>query len=213
MPATICVKLTISDRTPAFLAQSIVDAKKNRYALGVKLVRGAYHPHEIEVHSIALGTSPLGPAQSILLIRTEVNSRQRRRACSPSVSPDTLPPVWSTKDETDLCYNECLRVLLRAVTEDIGAASAANMMRNRHKARPPTVGVLFGTHNWKSCNLVLDELVACGLGSKVKDSGEGEVVQLVDAVTERVTIGQLYGVSLPYLWRHSYHANLPMCYR
>lgn len=53
----------------------------------------------------------------------------------------------------------------------------------------PTVGVLFGTHNWASCGLILDELVDSGLAHK----GEKDQVVLGDDVTERLTIGQLYG--------------------
>jgi len=53
----------------------------------------------------------------------------------------------------------------------------------------PSVGVLFGTHNWDSCRLVLDELVKSDLATK----GEEDLVVLGDEVTERLTIGQLYG--------------------
>jgi proline dehydrogenase len=55
----------------------------------------------------------------------------------------------------------------------------------------PSVGVLFGTHNWDSCRLILDELVKSGLASK-GPKGE-DVVVLGEEVTERLTIGQLYG--------------------
>ena len=83
-----------------------------------------------------------------------------------------------------------MRVLVRTVKEDIDSASSGGA-----KVLPlPTIGVLFGTHNWASCNLVLDELVACGLASKSGDGSENEVVQFGDAVTERITLGQLYGV-------------------
>jgi proline dehydrogenase len=56
----------------------------------------------------------------------------------------------------------------------------------------PTIGVLFGTHNWKSCGLILDELVKSGLARK--DRGGRDQVVLGDDVTERLTIGQLYGM-------------------
>ncbi|KAF9466940.1 FAD-linked oxidoreductase-like protein [Collybia nuda] len=144
-------------RTPGHLAQSFADAKANNYALGVKLVRGAYHPHEIAAHA---GVS------------------DKR---SLSISPDPQPPVWMTKAETDQCYDACAKVLVKAIKDDLLSTGAP----------APTVGVLFGTHNWASCGLILDELVDSGLAHK----GERDQVVLSDDVTERLTIGQLYGMS------------------
>ncbi len=77
----------------------------------------------------------------------------------------------------------------------------------------PRIGVLFGTHNWKSCGLILDELVSCGLGkqqqqqplsitspplSLIRTEEEGmaeqeKVVVIDEDVSERIAIGQLYG--------------------
>lgn len=51
--------------------------------------------------------------------------------------------------------------------------------------------MLFGTHNWESCDLILDELVKEGLAEKVV--GEENVVSLDEDVTERLTMGQLFG--------------------
>jgi proline dehydrogenase len=151
--------------------QAIEDSKVNNYALGVKLVRGAYHPHEIAAHRNSLSSPSL------------------------SISPDFEPPVWSTKDATDDCFNKCERVLLAAVKHDI---QDVGRRRSRGESAQPRIGVFFGTHNWKSCQLVLDELVASGLACESKVANdtmeEGEaVVVLPDEVTERVTVGQLYG--------------------
>ncbi|KAF8060829.1 FAD-linked oxidoreductase [Lyophyllum atratum] len=143
-------------RTPAHLAQSLADAKAGNYALGVKLVRGAYHPHELASHHAHLLHQP-----------------------SLSISPDAPPPVWRTKPETDACYNACVRMLIRCVKADVDT-------------RTPAVGVLFGTHNWESCELILEELVKAGLA--LKGPKEDNLVLLPDDVTERVTIGQLYGM-------------------
>jgi proline dehydrogenase len=57
----------------------------------------------------------------------------------------------------------------------------------------PSVAVLFGTHNWNSCKLILDALVESGLASKRSNSEEGGLVVLGDEVTDRLVIGQLYG--------------------
>ncbi|GBE78609.1 FAD-linked oxidoreductase [Sparassis crispa] len=79
-------------RTPEFLAQSFEAARKEGYSLGVKLVRGAYHPQEIAAHA-----SPT----------------------SLSISPDPLPPVWPVKSDTDNCYNTCAAVLVKEIAKDV----------------------------------------------------------------------------------------------
>lgn len=149
-------------RTPGHLAASIADAKANNYALGVKLVRGAYHPHEVLAFA------------------------QKNTPRSLSISPDAFPPVWTSKTETDACYDECVKMLVGAVEDDIERAQSA-----RGKNRTvPALGVLFGTHNWTSCRLILDELVSRGLAAR---SEKGEVV-VGSEVGERVCLGQLYGM-------------------
>jgi proline dehydrogenase len=123
-------------------------------------VRGAYHPHELAAHA----------------------SQGR----SLSISTDTLPPVWTSKSETDACYDECAAKIVGAIKADIDSRKgrAMNVL--------PSVGVLFGTHNWDSCKLILDGLVESGLASK-RSKQEGDLVVLGDEVTERLVIGQLYG--------------------
>lgn len=84
--------------------------------------------------------------------------------------------------DTDACYNACAAMLLAQVRADVDAARVGE---------PPALGVLFGTHNWKSCDLILEQLVKLGLAnSKVEGT-----VWLPDQVTERVAIGQLYGAA------------------
>ncbi|KAJ4485303.1 FAD-linked oxidoreductase [Lentinula aciculospora] len=174
-------------RTPLHLAQSYRDAQVNNYTLGVKLVRGAYHPHEVIAHETA-------------------HSHGQH---SLSISPDPLPPVWTSKNETDRCYNECVKMLVGWVKDDIHSAtstassaltvSVANWFANKdHSERPrlPKISVLFGTHNWSSVKLIFSELVETRLASIAGENEEGEaVLKLADEVTERVTLGQLYGMS------------------
>ncbi|TCD71433.1 hypothetical protein EIP91_010139 [Steccherinum ochraceum] len=170
-------------RNKDYLLQSLEDAKAGGYTLGVKLVRGAYHPHEVRTHSTS------GSPNSL------------------SISPDPLPPVWATKLETDECYDECVKILVNAVAKDFSSTPSASSSWFGSSARksPPTVsvGVLFGTHNWSSVRLVLDELVRNGLGSVVGQyrGQEGEsgaesetIVSIPDEVAERVTMAQLYGM-------------------
>jgi proline dehydrogenase len=85
------------DSTPNYLAQSLADAKANNYAIGIKLVRGAYHPHELAAHN-ANGNSL-------------------------SISPGPHPPVWETKPETDNCYNSCAKMLVDAIKADVSSES------------------------------------------------------------------------------------------
>ncbi|KAJ2922373.1 hypothetical protein H1R20_g14725, partial [Candolleomyces eurysporus] len=147
-------------RTPLHLASTIEDAHRNNYALGVKLVRGAYHHQEASAH---------------------------HNPNSPSLSHETEPPVWISKADTDKAYNQCVQLVLSAVKGDIEkeTSSGQGMIG---------IGVLFGTHNWDSCNLVLDQLIEIGEGKVVTTSDGLKKVRLSDAVVERVAIGQLYGM-------------------
>jgi proline dehydrogenase len=98
----------------------------------------------------------------------------------PSISPDARPPVWLTKVETDSCYDNCARLLIDWVKSD-------------SKNKIPTIGVLFATHNWNSCRQILDRLVDSGL-AVLEGDGEGLVrMSIKEEVTQRVTVGQLYG--------------------
>ena len=158
------------------LAHCLQIAKANGFALGVKLVRGAYHPHEIAAHAAAAANPNATTALS-----------SSPAAHSLSISPDALPPVWHTKPETDACYNACVGVLLDAVAADVAAPS---------RSRLPIVGVLFGTHNWDSARLILDRLVSKKLATAEGATEDSEpVVRIGSEVTERVTLAQLYGAS------------------
>lgn len=203
---TICrqyLRLTFTDRTPEQLALAIEDSRKHNYSLGVKLVRGAYHPHELEAHRLAIEFD---------------NSPHAVGASRPSssISPDAEPPVWREKRDTDYNYNECVRMLARVVKEDVdqcsrnasGSASVVSekgwfnwvkgtsaptkiIQETTPLASTPGIGVLFGTHNWESCALILKELVRNGLA--VEDSKIEGGIQVGDETVERVAIGQLYG--------------------
>jgi proline dehydrogenase len=52
--------------------------------------------------------------------------------------------------------------------------------------------VLFGTHNWESCDVILKELVDRRLAVRDKD-GAVDVVRVGLDVAERLIFGQLYG--------------------
>ena len=165
-------------RNEAHLVESLRVAKSNGFALGVKLVRGAYHPHEtaahIAAHSMAQSTKKAKDPHSL------------------SISPDALPPVWSTKDETDACYNKCANILLDAVAEDVQRKERKSWFGRDEGTKTPLVGVLFGTHNWGSCRIILQQLVAKGLARADGDAPDA-IVTIGDEITERVALAQLYG--------------------
>jgi proline dehydrogenase len=137
--------------TPARLKNYLAHATSNGYTLGVKLVRGAYHPLETEHHN-------KNPANK-----------------------GTLPPVWSEKSETDECYNRCVTMLLDQV-------SSPDSRSTPNKA--PAVGLLFGTHNKDSCEVIMNGLVDRSLAARDENTG---VLTMPQWVSGQVQIGQLYG--------------------
>jgi hypothetical protein len=140
-------------RTPAQLVHALRDARTHGYALGVKLVRGAYHTHETAAHP-GSGAPP-------------------QKGQTLSISPEALPPVWLDKADTDAAYDACAGLLLDAVAADVKSG----------------LGALFGTHNWASCEKILEGLVQRGLAVATP---EGRL-HMAERVGERVTFGQLYG--------------------
>lgn len=137
--------------TPEYLAQSLRDAASNRYALGIKLVRGAYHEQEVMPYSPSF----------------------------PLTTDASWPPVFTSKDDTDRCYDAAIAELVRAVANADGYG--------------PRVGVLFASHNPGSCAKVLDALVSVGLATHEEDG----MVKVNDLAAERVSLAQLYGAYGP----------------
>ena len=93
-------------RTPEYLVQSLQDAASHDYALGVKLVRGAYHQQE------ARSDSPSLP------LTTEVS----------------WPPVFLTKADTDRCYDAAAGELVRAVANSDGSGPRVGVLFGSHNA-------------------------------------------------------------------------------
>ncbi|KAI6137375.1 FAD-linked oxidoreductase [Pisolithus sp. B1] len=146
-------------RTLTHLTHSIALSRKKGYALGIKLVRGAYHPHETASHYGSLSTM--------------------------SISTEPDPPVYSSKVETDTCYDTCVSIIVRAIADDVMSSSV----------RLPRLGVLFGTHNWGSSELVLQELVKKGLAREQGGENEPRTLVISREIAERCTIAQLYGMA------------------
>lgn len=170
-------------RTPEYLARSIVESRRENYALGVKLVRGAYHPHEMASHPTTATSSTSSPAEGLALKKL-------------SISPDPDPPVWQHKSETDARYDACAALLINYIKSDIHDAHNGWRLWSRgREADVPRIGVLFGTHNWASARNILELLTKpdIGLAEKIQEGGE-EVYRIGEAATERLTMGQLYGM-------------------
>ncbi|KAI0791689.1 FAD-linked oxidoreductase-like protein [Abortiporus biennis] len=194
-------------RTPEYISQSLACARAENYSLGIKLVRGAYHPHEVAAQAA------------------------RNSGKSLSISPTELPPVWVNKSETDACYNQCLGIIIDNIALDtthsraaiasapsnsstlwnnsLSLSSLGSYLPGRNSEEPkalveqskdlessPTIGVLFGSHNWTSIKLILQTLQDKGLATvEGKDENGESILKIGDEVTERLTMGQLYGMS------------------
>lgn len=107
---------------------------------------------------------------------------------SVAISPDPYPPVHPFKPDTDACYNECAALLVRAIADDVRLSAG----------RAPHIGVLFGTHNWISSELIIGELVNNDLAHENAASTDGNhkgTVTVSSDVAERLTFGQLYGTA------------------
>ncbi|KAH7907860.1 FAD-linked oxidoreductase, partial [Hygrophoropsis aurantiaca] len=174
-------------RTPAHLAHSLASAREGGYALGVKLVRGAYHGQE--------------EGQELAFVKHTPDLAKRTH----TRIPEPLPPVWSTKAETDACFDACAEMLLRVVRDDV--AAAAPLQTSTAQASTASIGgasdaaplaVLFGTHNRASCLRILDGLVRLGLASPTAtrtNALERGAIRPAAALRARLAFGQLYGMS------------------
>ena len=112
---------------PEYLEQSIIDAKAGNYALGVKLVRGAYHVQENAVYEKHFEAQKKAGGDS-----------GKGKVVTPSknyFSEEPNPPVWSTKAETDLCYNTCVKMLIGSVAQDVDALRSGDTQGSWHRSR------------------------------------------------------------------------------
>jgi proline dehydrogenase len=120
-------------------------ASANDYNLGVKLVRGAYHEHEMAAYN-----------------KEEISAHKA-----------PVPPVWTIKSETDINYNRCAKMLVDRISDQEGI---------------PLLGVMFATHNRRSCELVLETLVEKGLAKS-----NGDQLDVSPYVGNQIQFAQLYG--------------------
>ncbi|KAK7688068.1 hypothetical protein QCA50_008438 [Cerrena zonata] len=180
-------------RQPAYLVQSIADAKAGNYALGIKLVRGAYHPHETSAHNL----------------RNSGDGAKKRKSLA--ISSESEPPVWSNKADTDAAYNGSVELIMNEIENDVKGRLAPTQSSSRSwlswlglkkdtpvtaQPSPPRIGVLFGSHNWDSQKLILSQLVKRGLATVDGALENGDpIVRIGDEVLMRVSVAQLYGMT------------------
>lgn len=177
-------------RTPSHLAASFERAKLNGYTLGVKLVRGAYVDIENRIWSDKIVDAPPVPGKG---------------ADAPAYE-GWGSPVWPNKDLTDRCYDGCAIRLVQEIHDD--------MVRSAKKGSPPSLAVVFASHNSQSSLKVIREMVRLGMAKPApallratKDAnpaaGEAQLlkqVPLVDlklqeSVRGRIFFAQLYGMA------------------
>ncbi|KAG8879803.1 hypothetical protein FRB97_001373 [Tulasnella sp. 331] len=159
-------------RNTMHLLRSLELAQKENFILGVKLVRGAYHEKELEI------PSPYQPDTQLIQKRLEVvipSSAHAVRHPKYEPSSSAASPVWNEKWDTDGAFN-----------------GAALMLVDQLKRSDPHVGVMFATHNKESCDIAIRAMVSEGLARVEKGTS---TVRVDDRIVDRVSFGQLYGMS------------------
>ncbi|KAL1732563.1 FAD-linked oxidoreductase-like protein, partial [Schizophyllum commune] len=117
-------------RTPAHIARAAADAHAGGYSLGVKLVRGAYHPHEVGAWKAAHDAinNAQNPEANLVARMTLVPAAEH-------------PPVWSTKPETDACYDKCVSMLIDLVADDVKTATSSSCSFISSSIAAPVAGI------------------------------------------------------------------------
>jgi proline dehydrogenase len=116
------------------------------------------------------------------LVRGAYHSQEVQQHESNPANENVLPLVWSEKGETDQCYNQCAEMLLDQVALPSSPSSSNTS---------PRIGLLFGTHNKDSCDVVMNGLVKRGLVSE--EPGNAGVLKVPQWVSGQVQLGQLLG--------------------
>ncbi|KAI9445587.1 FAD-linked oxidoreductase [Lactarius indigo] len=172
-------------RTPEYLVRSLKDATSHHYALGVKLVRGAYHEQEAQPDSPSL----------------------------PLTAHVSWPPVFLNKADTDRCYDAAAGELVRAVANSDGSGPRVGVLFGSHnavscaKVLDALVDVGLATHE-KDGTVRVDDVVrgACRTRSTLRDTLTDRLAASVRTrapfVIKYVPYGALSEV-MPYLSRRA----------
>lgn len=110
------------------------------------------------------------------LVRGAYVESERKRWAAAGSQGDCV--VWSNKNETDACYDECALLLERRIAEEV---------KNGEKGTAGT-GAFYASHNGTSIRKVLEGLREAGLAKSTED---GLVID--DRVRGRISFAQLLG--------------------
>ncbi|KAK0563533.1 proline dehydrogenase [Tilletia horrida] len=190
-------------RTPSFLSMSLERARAHGYALGVKLVRGAY----VEIENKCWRDTVVDPPPTA-----------RARTASELANDAWGSPVWPTKQHSDECYDACARLLVDEVANDWEAERAARE-KNRKGSKTEEearkfrrTAVIFASHNLQSGLKAIRRMADRGLAFPhpasqhdailSADAGAGQKskpalvnLALAEELAGRITFGQLYGMA------------------
>ena len=90
--------------------------------------------------------------------------------------------VWMTKSQTNACFNEGVCTLIGVIAADAGACDNGwrgwpILSASRGKSiglSVSRIAVIFGTHSWESCDVVMGELVKTNLARKEEIQGDDQ---------------------------------------
>ncbi|KAK0553183.1 proline dehydrogenase [Tilletia horrida] len=179
-------------RTPSFLTMSLERARAHGYALGAKLVRGAYVELENKVWKQTAVDSP----------PTADPKTEAERANEAWGSP-----VWPSKRHSDECYDACARVLVDEVANDLRAEQKARRSgSSEEEARKfRRTAVVFASHNLqsglKAIRRMLDQdLVRHEIPVEASVKGQTSKPALHNLLIDenlanRIAFGQLFGMA------------------
>lgn len=164
-------------RTPSYLAMSLERAKKGQYALGIKLVRGAYVDQENREWSTKIVPTP--PSNNGKL--DQLSS-----------------PVWPNKALTDQCYDKCANLLIREVAADLNQ----DAKKSSNKDNFARLSVVLAGHNWISNMTAVQTMIDIDLAlpstqeQRQRDSSPCyQNLLLASGVRGRIHFAQLYGMA------------------
>lgn len=124
-----------------------------------------------------------GYTLGVKLVRGAYHLQELEHSTSSSVQK--LPPVWLEKADTDRCYNECIDLLL----DQVGLPQSGSVTSNS-----TSIGILFGTHNKESCELILEGLNKRELVTAEQTKSGSKVWRAGYSTSAQVQIGQLLGL-------------------
>ncbi|CAH7684805.1 FAD-linked oxidoreductase-like protein, partial [Phakopsora pachyrhizi] len=160
--------------TPERVDEFIKEAEKNKYSVGIKLVRGAY-----------------------LVSETEHWKEEKEKTANKIVQL----PVWGSKEETDNCFDLVASKIVNHLSNR--AKNAERMIDNVSIARGyfsrdkfiPEVCLMIAGHNVNSIAKILKQLRDVEKLAKENNTDGNLTLCLSDALRGRLMFAQLYGMA------------------